>query len=1052
MKKKIVSFVLALVMVVLALVGCGAPQLDEINFSDYATFNFEEFKAALAKLEIEDGAFTNDEDYRQILVSEDIYEAVRKVIVNKDEKKYAGKLDGYDSLYYRYYISAKVQVAGADTKDDTSDDKYEVKIFDFDMMAPTTSATSTTSNNQVINLGSVSSRDDDFKFMNALKEALLAAMADKNVEDYIYETSKPTEVKVDEYNPITVIVSFTREWKETTSDGETTNKQTASYVELVLDKKSDNALVQAILKDNESFKIGSDIQVLVPKKDDDGNVVMNDNGTADDTNDDYAETESSAKFEVKEGDITYTYSAVKVQWIVDKKASEDGIIFKYTLDSEKSKKEYPYGIYDSNDADAAQFELKGMEVEYHVFPVYYYDVPDLTNDAANYGVIARALLELVLGTGLAEDSYEVFESEEFLKYFDNKNEANETFKDSVTVKALVAQLVEVYKLYKDDKGKEQHKWGDASEALLKIPFVQLLKKLANNDVKLTDEEKAVFDKDIIELFADLEKFDAIRQQGLDSYKNLAADSAEKKAIDDKVAEAVALIKAIYDSGADKVYGDYLTIKFDDVKAYFDLIDERDALDATVKALEAEITALEAELKTLEDKGDAATDVEKARITEIKVLLNGVTDSTAKTALENEIKALNKNIEKYESELAYLEGKGDAADDAEKARITELKGLIETAESAVESKTDEKNGKKATLDTDKILLAKLKTNVETERTNFAGAYTVSALKTNLADKVVDDLITDILACEKTTVTTDDAGTETTVTETIVEAIVKEKRQSVYDSMDTTYRNEIYESVVKAVWQLIKDSVKVVSYPEEILKEYADHIYEEYEYKFYKESTGGQSNYSLHGGDFEKYLKSTLKANDYMKAIETEAKGYLEDLIKLYTVADAFEKAGAQAELAQFIEADIAAGAYDYDLYYKYDSEKSDSENKEAKDYYEEYASETKKTLRENAKYFYMDDEAFNEVFKKHQGSAYNEIAESYGERNLRACLQFNNLMDYLTSYKCDVDKDEQTVKALSEYITETVENTDDEGNTTTETVKYWEIQFHNSLISYTIKIK
>ena len=1051
MKKKIVSFVLALVMVVLALVGCGAPQLDEINFSDYATFNLAEFKEALAKLEIKDGTFTNDEDYRQILVSEDIYEAVRKVIVNKDEKKYAGKLDGYDSLYYRYYISANVQVAGANTKDDTSDDKYEVKIFDFDMMAPTTSATSTTSNNQVINLGSVSSRDDDFKFMNALKEALLAAMADKNVEDYIYETSKPTEVKVDEYNPITVIVSFTREWKETTSDGETTNKQTASYVELVLDKKSDNALVQAILKDNESFKIGSDIQVLVPKKDDDGNVITNNNGTPDVTDDDYAETESSAKFEVKEGDITYTYSAVKVQWIVDKKASEDGIVFKYTLDGEKSKKEYPYGIYDSNDADAAQFELKGMEVEYHVFPVYYYDVPDLTNDAANYGVIARALLELVLGTGLAADSYEVFESEEFLNYFgDGKDAEDAESKNDMTVKALVAQLVEVYKLYKDDKGKEQHKWGDASESLLKIASVQLLKKIVNNAFALTDADKAVFSQTVVDLFADLEKFDAIRQQGLDSYKNLAADSAEKKAIDDKAAEAVALIKAIYDSGADKVYGDYLTIKYDDVKNYFELIDERDALQAEVDALDAEIKALEAELKTLEGEGDSADDVEKARIAEIKVLLNGVTDSTAKTALENEIKALNKNIEKYESELAYLEGKGDAAIDAEKARITELKDLIEKAESDVESKTDKKNGKKATLDTDKILLAKLKTNVETERTNFAGAYTVSALKTNLADKVVDDLITDILACEKTTVTTDDAGTETTVTETIVEAIVKEKRQSVYDSMDTTYRNEIYESVVKAVWQLIKDSVKVVSYPEEILKEYADHIYEEYEYKFYKESTGGQSNYSLHGGDFEKYLKSTLKADDYMKAIETEAKGYLEDLIKLYTVADAFEKAGAQAELAQFIEADIAAGAYDYDLYYKYDSEKSDSENKEAKDYYEEYASETKKTLRENAKYFYMDDEAYNEVFKKHQGSAYNEIAESYGERNLRACLQFNNLMDYLTSYKCDVDKDEQTVKALSEYITETVENTDDEGNTTTETVKYWEIQFHNSLISYTIK--
>ena len=983
MKKKIVSFVLALVMVILALVGCGAPQLDEINFSDYATFNLAEFKAALGKLEIEDGDFTNDEAYRQVLVSENVYDAVRKAIVNKNEKKYAGKLDEFDALYYCYYISANIQVAGKDTKDDTSDDVYQEMIFDYDMMSELNS--SKKSNHQIANLGSISERDDDYEYMKALKDALLAAMADKSVEDFVYETSRPTAaLKPTADKPINVVISFAREYKV----GEDTIRESAGYTELTLALDSTDPLVKALLAEGSVVKVGSDATVLVPKKDEDGNIVMDNNGTPDDESDDFAKTESSAKFEVVDGDKTYTYSAVKVQWVIDKKPSE-GIVFDYTLDDEKDKKEYPFGIYKTDSSASAQENLKGMTVKYHVFPVYYYDVPNLADES----VTARSLLELVLGTSLAADSYDVFESEEFInKYGEGKD-------DDKTVKALVAQLVETYKLYKDSKGKEQHKWGDASKELLEIASVQILKKLAARDFVLKENtekpelsESAIFGQTVVELFGDLLLLDNIRLQADKSYESLTQE--KKDEIDAKVDEAIAFLKAIYDNSekSDKIYGDYLTIKYDTVKAYFELKEKVEVtIPAEIKELEDKIKALKEELDTLTNKGDSATDDDKTRIEEIKKELNGV-----KADKENNIDA--------------VEGLNDK------------------------------------LDSKKLTLAKEKTALASELLKFAGEYTVDAIKTTLADKVVDDLIDDILACEKTTGEGADA-----VVETLVSALVAEHRKNVYESMDNVYKNDIYEKVVKAVWKLIQDSVKVVDYPKDILKEYYDHIYDEYEYKFYSgfddiERTKTNTHYKDFGGDFEKYLKSALKANDYKKAIEEEAKGYLKDLIIIYTVSDALAKDGAQQKLAGFVENDIKSGAFDYEMYYKYDEKKNADENKANKDEAIEYSKEMKEALRNNAKYFYVDNEAYNELYKKNQGSAYDDIVASHGERNIRACLQFNNLLDYLTSYALDVDKDEQTVEIASEEVSDTI--TDDEGNETT--VEYWEVKFHNSLIKYTIK--
>jgi hypothetical protein len=82
MKKRIVALILTIVMSLLALSSC-APAFDfvEEDLNSYADFKFEEFKAALEKLEIEDGEFTTDSETREKIVAATIYNAIADKII-----------------------------------------------------------------------------------------------------------------------------------------------------------------------------------------------------------------------------------------------------------------------------------------------------------------------------------------------------------------------------------------------------------------------------------------------------------------------------------------------------------------------------------------------------------------------------------------------------------------------------------------------------------------------------------------------------------------------------------------------------------------------------------------------------------------------------------------------------------------------------------------------------------------------------------------------------------------------------------------------------------
>ena len=277
---------------------------------------------------------------------------------------------------------------------------------------------------------------------------------------------------------------------------------------------------------------------------------------------------------------------------------------------------------------------------------------------------------------------------------------------------------------------------------------------------------------------------------------------------------------------------------------------------------------------------------------------------------------------------------------------------------------------------------------------AGATTAQKTATTDAQKaltdkqqeVAKDYIAKVAACVK--------GEESADA-----AILKEYREDIYHDKKETYDSEIVKAVQVAVWKLINDSVKITSYPEKLVKEYKKHLYDSYEYEYYKGDYNSTiSNYDKYD-TFEAYLMSkdvlNLSSADKIDAaVEAEAKSYIEPIIKIYVVSKAVE-ADALKVMPDYIEQDINEGKiYEVDehSYEETYGDKAADKIAEAKD----QADENKANAREEAKKFLIDD-AYIKEYKKEIGRAYyRQLTEEYGEISLRASFQFNKLFYYLTS--------------------------------------------------------
>ena len=235
-----------------------------------------------------------------------------------------------------------------------------------------------------------------------------------------------------------------------------------------------------------------------------------------------------------------------------------------------------------------------------------------------------------------------------------------------------------------------------------------------------------------------------------------------------------------------------------------------------------------------------------------------------------------------------------------------------------------------------------------------------------------------------------------------------------SLKEAYDNEIIDNVQKAVLKLIQDHVKVNDYPAELLEESVDHLYEEYEYKFYTGNFDTTiTNYKKYNASFDAYLEATLKVSgkeNVRIALEKEAKKALEPVIQIHFIASVL-KADAEKALPGYIQKDIDGGAYrineqEYRDYYK---EEADKYIKDAQKEMNEVIESTK----EEADMFIIDD-AYMRRYKSEIGSAaYRQQIKDYGEINLRTALQVNKIFYYLTC--TDIAYNEAEGHAEIEYV-------------------------------------
>ena len=429
MKKKIIASLLVVVMLVLALVGCGAYDFTEENLDQYVTFNYDEFKAALGKIEIEDADFTGDPDTRKEKIAEAIFNAVATTVKNEvknyeSDKLTTGTAGARDLVYFCYYAT------DADNN-----------VYYYSNMKESAITASSTSAKHVIDLGNIPADDKD-AFLAKVGAALKNFNFGENGEN-AYDMSTAVDLddlKVKAGN--TVVVSYNVTWNtykaEKDADGnpiiDKTYKQTAAFERLVIDAASENALAKYIAgllaSDKNTVKVGANVKY-------------------------YDET---AKSEVSSHKITVdgaerTYSNLKIEFLENKAGAPVDFTYKqFTAKTEVA----PDNQYDSG----TKVDLKDKDLTYHIYPVYRLSVPtELT---------AFNIIRYAIGSSIASSGLEIFKSEDY------KN-------GEKTVKALVEELGKVYSETYD---------AESNLGKLKKAYDDAAKIVKDKGDKATDEQIA----------------------------------------------------------------------------------------------------------------------------------------------------------------------------------------------------------------------------------------------------------------------------------------------------------------------------------------------------------------------------------------------------------------------------------------------------------------------------------------------------------------------------------------------------------------------------------
>ena len=129
------------------------------------------------------------------------------------------------------------------------------------------------------------------------------------------------------------------------------------------------------------------------------------------------------------------------------------------------------------------------------------------------------------------------------------------------------------------------------------------------------------------------------------------------------------------------------------------------------------------------------------------------------------------------------------------------------------------------------------------------------------------------------------------------VIENYNKAINDKLVEEYENELTTHIGQAIWELMKDSVKVNSLPEKAVKDAYTRFYEGYEYKFYTgtHSASSSSNYKYYSdkGGFKQYLidqtVGTGKGDfdDAKDHIQKEAEEYVSEIVVIYYIAEVMD---------------------------------------------------------------------------------------------------------------------------------------------------------------------
>lgn len=472
--KKILSLILVCVMLVVTLASCSYSFAND-SMSNYATFGDAEFKAfkdALLKLSIsvEDGAFTptKDGEIRAQKVLETVYNTVGKE-ADLTAKLTKGTPGTYDILYYAYYATADIEVKDKDGKV-TSIDK-DVILYASNMME--SSATK-------LQLGMVSTAGD-------LDTAIMEALKDKDIKDYLYKTDVNTETKL-KYGD-KVYVSYTYDYTK-----DNAIKTVKAKYELMTLTEGDE-LSKALI-DN--------CQKVATKKD---------------------------NFKVTIDGVERTYKNAIVDWVV----TEDNKLGEFAVKDFDDTK----SVTDVAGASRKLADIKDKTITYHVYPVYFVKAPELT---------ATLVLDKLIGASLTKDLFDVFKNEDYKTTVDDKEvklsalveELAALCKSRDDAETALSTAEKTLASKKEVVEKEGEKASEAQKTAVKTAEAAV--KTAKDNL---DAAQGKVDTKIEQIFA---TGDDVEEKIIEEYKKLAEKTLENEynsAIIENVAKEVwALIETV----------------------------------------------------------------------------------------------------------------------------------------------------------------------------------------------------------------------------------------------------------------------------------------------------------------------------------------------------------------------------------------------------------------------------------------------------------------------------------------------------------------------------